>query len=186
MDEFSLYVLDIVMNSVRAGASKIDVKLFEDGEYLTFTVTDNGCGMTKEQVEKLTDPFFTTRKTRAVGLGVPFLKMLSEQTGGSLAIQSISDEDSKTDHGTTLKAVFGRNHIDFLPMGNLPETLISLIQGSPEIDFTFYHRLSGGGEVRLSCAELKQVLGDQVSLADFEILSWIRGYLDEAYEEANL
>ena len=73
MDEFSLYVLDITMNSVRAGADEILVSLVEEGDWLTFTVTDNGCGMSKEQVEKLSNPFFTTRKTRKVGLGVPFL-----------------------------------------------------------------------------------------------------------------
>ena len=81
MDDFSLYVLDITMNSVRAGATEIEISLTEDENgMLTFTVTDNGCGMSREQVEKLSDPFFTTRKTRSVGLGVPFLKMLAVQT----------------------------------------------------------------------------------------------------------
>lgn len=82
MDELSLYVLDITMNSIRAGATEVSVTLREDGDWLWFTVSDNGCGMTEEQLKKLTDPFFTTRKTRKVGLGVPFLKMLAEMTGG--------------------------------------------------------------------------------------------------------
>ena len=82
MDELSLYVLDITMNSVRAGATEITIMLEEDGKWLTFTVTDNGCGMTEEQLERLSNPFFTTRKTRKVGLGIPFLKMLAEMTGG--------------------------------------------------------------------------------------------------------
>ena len=80
MDELSLYVLDITMNSIRAGATEVSVTLREDGDWLWFTVSDNGCGMTEEQLKKLTDPFFTTRKTRKVGLGVPFLKMLAEMT----------------------------------------------------------------------------------------------------------
>ena len=88
MEEFSLYVLDITMNSVRAGADKIGVTLEESGDMLIFTVTDNGCGMSEETVRKISDPFFTTRKTRGVGLGIPFLKMLSEQTGGALSIES--------------------------------------------------------------------------------------------------
>ena len=79
MDELSLYVLDITMNSVRAGADEITVELCEEGEWLTFSVTDNGCGMTGEQLRRLSDPFFTTRKTRKVGLGIPFLKMLAEK-----------------------------------------------------------------------------------------------------------
>ena len=64
MDELSLYILDITMNSVRAGATEISITLTQDNEYLTFSVTDNGCGMTKEQLERLSNPFFTTRTTR--------------------------------------------------------------------------------------------------------------------------
>ena len=104
MDEFSLYVLDIVMNSVRAGADKIDVTLDDRDGILTFTVADNGCGMTEEQLTRLTDPFFTTRKTRGVGLGVPFLKMLAEQTGGTVTVTSKTAEEFPEDHGTVLIA----------------------------------------------------------------------------------
>ena len=78
MTDLSLYILDITMNSVRAGAKNISVILEEVENVLTVSITDNGCGMTSEQVEKLSNPFFTTRKTRKVGLGVPFLRMLSE------------------------------------------------------------------------------------------------------------
>lgn len=188
MDEFSLYILDITMNSVRAGASQIDVSLREVGEWLWFTVTDNGCGMTRAQVEKLKNPFFTTRKTRKVGLGVPFLTMLAEMTGGSVEITSIPETNEDTgapdpNHGTTLSAKFGRHHIDFLPMGNLPDTIVTLIQGSPETDFTFTHERENENTVRLSCKELKSILGDGISLAEPEILQWIRGYLQEQYED---
>ena len=183
MEEFSLYVLDIVMNSVRAGADKIDVTLIEDGGKLIFSVGDNGCGMTKDQLDRLTDPFFTTRKTRGVGLGVPFLKMLAEGTGGSLSVESTPASESPDGHGTTLTATFGADHIDFIPMGDVAETFVTLIQGNPDVDFTFVHKKEGG-EVRLSCAELRAVLGDGISLSDFEVLEWIRGYLAEAYEEA--
>lgn len=188
MDEFSLYILDITMNSVRAGASQIDIALREVGEWLWFTVTDNGCGMTRAQVEKLKNPFFTTRKTRKVGLGVPFLAMLAEMTGGSVEITSVpetNEDTGETDphHGTTLSAKFGRHHIDFLPMGNLPDTIVTLIQGAPETDFTFTHERENGSTVRLSCKELKSILGDGISLAEPEILQWIRGYLQEQYED---
>ena len=188
MDEFSLYILDITMNSVRAGASQIEIALREVGEWLWFTVTDNGCGMTRAQVEKLKNPFFTTRKTRKVGLGVPFLTMLAEMTGGSVEITSIPETNEDTgapdpNHGTTLSAKFGRHHIDFLPMGNLPDTIVTLIQGSPETDFTFTHERENENTVRLSCKELKSILGDEISLAEPEILQWIRGYLQEQYED---
>lgn len=184
MDEFSLYVLDITMNSVRAGATEIGVSLEEKCGLLTFTVTDNGCGMKREQVERLTDPFFTTRKTRAVGLGVPFLKMLSEQTGGEVTIESRHESEYPENHGTVLKATFTKDHLDFIPLGDMVGTLVTLIQGNPETNFTYEHKTEKG-EVRLSCAELKQILGDDVSLASFEILEWIRGYLEEAYETIN-
>lgn len=188
MDEFSLYILDITMNSVRAGASQIDIALREDGEWLWFTVTDNGCGMTRAQVEKLKNPFFTTRKTRKVGLGVPFLAMLAEMTGGGVEITSIPATNEDTGepdprHGTTLSARFGRHHIDFLPMGSLSDTLVTLIQGAPEIDFTFLHTREDGADVRLSCRELRSLLGDEISLAEPEILQWIRGYLQEQYAD---
>ena len=182
MEEFSLYVLDIVMNSVRAGAKNVNVTLDDKDGVLTFIVEDDGCGMTKEQLDRLTDPFFTTRKTRGVGLGVPFLKMLAEQTGGGVTVTSKSENEFTDDHGTTLVATFHSDHIDFIPMGDISDTFLTLIQGNPEVDFTFVHRMNGG-EVRLSCPELRSVLGDDVPLSSFEILDWIRGYLADAYSE---
>ena len=180
MDELSLYVLDITMNSVRAGASEISITLREDGEWLDFAVQDNGCGMTEEQVQKLGNPFFTTRKTRKVGLGIPFLTMLAEMTGGYVKIHSVHESVSE-DHGTRTEARFGKNHIDFIPLGDMVGTVSTLIQGSPDIDFTYIH-IMPSGTVRLSCRELRDMLGDEISLASFEILEWIKGYLEESYE----
>ena len=181
MDELSLYVLDITMNSVRAGASEITVSLIEEGVWLTFSVTDNGCGMTEEQVQKLTNPFFTTRKTRKVGLGIPFLTMLAEMTGGHVKVESVHESVSE-DHGTTTTAVFDKTHIDFVPLGDMIETVKTLIQGSPDVNFTFSHVIDGR-EVRLSCAELKAMLGDEIPLNEPDILEWIGGYLAEQYVE---
>ena len=183
MIEFSLYVLDITMNSVRAGATEITVELIEEGDWLTFSVSDNGCGMTKEQLNKLSDPFFTTRKTRRVGLGIPFLKMLAEMTGGSVEITS-AHESVSADHGTTTKARFGKNHIDFIPLGNMVETVKTLIQGSPDINFVYRHKTESG-EVTLSCAEMREVLGD-IPLNEPEILEWIGENLREQYEAINV
>ena len=90
MKDLSLYILDIAMNSVRAGAKHIEIRLKEQNAILTLTIQDDGCGMTQEQVERLFDPFYTTRKTRSVGLGVPFLRMLAQQTGGDVSISSKS------------------------------------------------------------------------------------------------
>ena len=179
MDDLSLYVLDITMNSVRAGATEISIELIEHEEWLDFSVSDNGCGMTEEQLAKLENPFFTTRKTRKVGLGIPFLKMLAEMTGGYVKISSVHESVS-ADHGTKTMARFGRNHIDFIPLGDIVETIKTLIQGSPNIDFVFSHRTERG-DVELSCAELKAVLGD-IPLNEPEILLWIDENLREQYE----
>ena len=182
MEDFSLYVLDITMNSVRAGASKILIEIKEQGEWLDFTVTDNGCGMSAEQVQKLRDPFFTTRTTRKVGLGIPFLTMLAEMTGGFVEIES--KQSSAADHGTTIHGRFGRNHLDFVPLGDLVSSVITLIQGSPDVDFVYTHETEKGS-VSLVCADLRAVLGEDISLAEPEILMWIDGNLREQYQLLN-
>ena len=83
-------VLDIVQNSLKANATLITVSVIRDtgSQRLVISIADNGCGMTKEQAEHVTDPFFTTRTTRKVGLGVPFFKMSAEMTGGTFQIKS--------------------------------------------------------------------------------------------------
>lgn len=179
MDDLSLYVLDITMNSVRAGATEISVELLENGEWLDFTVRDNGCGMTEEQLRRLDDPFFTTRKTRKVGLGIPFLKMLAEMTGGYVKITSVHESKGEN-HGTETMARFGKDHIDFIPLGDMVETVKTLIHGSPDIDFVYRHR-THKGEVYLSCKEMRSVLGD-IPLNEPEILLWIGENLREQYE----
>ncbi|MBR2459972.1 MAG: ATP-binding protein [Clostridia bacterium] len=182
MEELSLYVLDITMNSVRAGATEISVELREHGRWLDFTVSDNGCGMTEEQLSRLENPFFTTRKTRKVGLGIPFLKMLAEMTEGYVKISSVHESVS-ADHGTVTMARFGKDHIDFIPLGDMVETVKTLIQGSPDINFVFRH-ITERGEVMLSCAEIRAVLGD-IPLNQPEILLWIGENLKEQYEAIN-
>jgi signal transduction histidine kinase len=181
MKDLSLYVLDITMNSVKAGASHIYVSLVEDNGWLTFTVSDDGCGMSAEVLARVSDPFFTSRTTRKVGLGVPFLRLLAEQTGGSVEITSKSETEFPDDHGTTTKATFDTTSIDFIPLGDIVSTVITLIQGSPDRDFRFTHE-TPRFTVSLDTAELREALGD-VSLAEPEVLEWIREYLEEQYAQ---
>lgn len=181
MQELSLYILDIVMNSVRAGASNIDILLDENEEQFIFSVKDDGCGMTKEQLSKLKDPFFTTRKTRKVGLGIPFIRMLAEQTGGTLKIDSRCEIECG-EHGTELVCIFNKNHIDFIPLGDIISTLITLIQGSPDIDFKFIHNLDGKS-IELDISEIRKIIGPDIPLSSPEILRWIREYLSEQYNK---
>ena len=177
MKELSLNILDIAQNSVKAGASLIKIELSETDETLEIAVTDNGCGMTAEQVASVMDPFFTTRTTRNVGLGVPLLKMEAEQTGGGISIESSVEED----HGTVVKALFYKNHIDFIPLGDIVSTVTALIQGAPGIDWVFTHK-KGDNDVELDTREIRAVLGEDVRLEEYEVIKWIEEYLKEGYD----
>lgn len=177
MKELSLNILDIAMNSVKAGAQNVSILLEETADKLTITFTDDGCGMSEEQVRGVTDPFFTTRTTRNVGMGIPLLKLAAEQTGGSFEINS---SDKPENHGTVTKAEFYKNHIDFTPLGDVISSITTLIQGAPGINWVYIHRMPGGN-VELDTKELKEILGD-VPLDNYEVIKWIEDFLRESYE----
>ena len=181
MKELSLNVLDIAKNSVKAGASLIGISLIEKDNLLTLTITDNGCGMTPEVLQGVVNPFYTTRTTRKVGLGIPLLSLAAEQTGGTVSITSRHESTHPANHGTEVVATFYTNHIDFTPIGDLISTIETLIMGSPEIDFVFTHQ-ANGLDVGLDTREMRQILGEDVSLASFEIIQWIREYLQQQYD----
>lgn len=171
-------ILDIAKNSVVAGASLIGISLVTDDDgWLTLRICDNGCGMNEETVKRVTDPFYTTRTTRKVGLGLPLLKLAAEQTGGTLKIQS-SVEEGKS--GTVLEATFDTKSIDCMPIGDIVSTICILIAGSPEIDFDFSD-VSSARSISLKTRELREVLGNEISLAEPEIQLWIQEYLKEQY-----
>ena len=171
--------MDVAQNSVRAEASLVFITVEESdkNDFLSITIKDNGCGMTEEQVQQVIDPFFTTRTTRKVGMGIPFLKLAAEQTGGSFGIQSETGER----HGTVTTATFYTDHIDFTPLGDIVSSITTLIQGSPDIRWVFVHEMPGG-TVELDTDELKAVLGD-VPLDNYEVVKWIEDYLRENYAE---
>ena len=180
MKELSLNILDIAKNSVVANASLIGITLVTDEQgWLTLTIKDNGCGMSAETVRNVTDPFYTTRTTRKVGMGLPLLKLAAEQTGGELRLSSSQDEEA---HGTELVVTFDTNSIDFMPVGDIISTVCILIAGSPEIDFEFKDK-TPYREVSLRTAELRAVLGEGISLAEHEVQTWIAEYLKEQYEQ---
>ncbi len=179
MKELSLNILDITENSVKAGATLIEILLDEDERTLTITVKDNGCGMTEETVKAATDPFYTTRTTRKVGMGIPLFKMEAEQTGGSFSLVSKCKEEHPVDHGTVISATFRKDHIDCIPLGDVVSSLLTLIQGHPDTDFRFCHD-KNGQTVSLDTGELRQTLSD-VPLNCYEVIQWIKEYLSEQY-----
>ncbi|MBR7184742.1 MAG: sensor histidine kinase [Clostridia bacterium] len=184
MKELSLNILDITQNSITAGASEIAITLDEDAAgWLTLVIADNGCGMTEEVLRRVRDPFYTTRTTRKVGMGISLLQLAAEQTGGALTIDSVHESVDPLAHGTTLRATFDTKSIDFPPLGDIVDTLCVTIQGHPEIDYVYTHTTSAR-TVRLNTAELREVLCD-VSLGEFAVIEWIREYLTEQYEAKN-
>ena len=180
MKELSLNILDIAENSVKAGATLTEITLDESEEILTVTINDDGCGMSPEILESVTNPFYTTRTTRSVGLGIPLFKLAAEQTGGKIEISSKVKSDEWDLHGTTVSALFYKNHIDFTPLGDVISTVTTLIFGHPDTDFLYIHK-KGKNEIRLDTRELRSVLVD-VPLNNYEVIEWIRGFLSEQYE----
>ena len=179
MKEISLNILDISENSVKAKATLVSILIEEDAQQLRLTISDNGTGMTDEVLRSVTDPFYTTRTTRKVGMGIPLLKFAAEQTGGALTVASRHCESYPDTHGTDVCAVFYKNHIDFTPLGDAASSVVTLIQGHPDIDFIYRHT-APGLDVSLDTRELREVL-EGVPLDNFEVLVWIKENLAEQY-----
>lgn len=179
MKELSLHILDIVKNSVKAGASVIEIIIDEDIEknLLTIKITDNGCGMSKEFLKRVKDPFSTTRTTRKVGMGISLFEAAAVQCGGKV------DITSELGKGTEFTAVFEYNHIDRAPLGDMAGTMQTLISGSPGIDFLYRHTKCAK-TFTFDTKEIKQVLGD-VPIDTPEVLSWINDFIKEGLGELN-
>ncbi len=173
MRELSLNVMDIAQNSVKAGASLISIIINESDkdDFLDIKISDNGRGMTEEQVKQAIDPFFTTRTTRKVGLGIPLFKLAAEQTGGNLTIESTVGV------GTATCAHFIKSSVDMTPLGDINSTVKILIQCNPDIDFLFTHS-TDIGEFSLDTRQLRDVLSG-VPLDTPDVLVWISEFLNE-------
>ena len=173
MRELSLNVLDIVQNSITAKATLIKIELIEDinNDSLKINIFDNGKGMTDEQIKSVTDPFYTTRTTRKIGLGIPLFKMAAEMSGGSFKIESIVGV------GTKIFTSYIHSSIDRMPVGNINETVSMLIQMNPDIDFVYTHTFNEKS-YSLDTRELREQLED-VPLDTPDVIEWINDYLKE-------
>ena len=176
MRELSLNVLDSAQNSIAAGATLTEITVEEDtaADRIVLTVRDNGRGMTPEQVRKVSDPFYTTRTTRKVGMGIPLFRMAAEMAGGGLSIESVPGK------GTAVTATFVRSHIDRMPLGDITGTVVALIRMNPDRDFR-YVRKWNGREFAVDTRELREILGD-VPLDTPEVADWIDAYIKEQTE----
>jgi hypothetical protein len=166
--ELSLHLLDIAENSVAANASEIRVSVTENTflDLLQMSVQDNGKGMDAQTAAQVVDPFYTTRTTRKVGLGIPLLKEAAEACNGFLTLQS------EPGVGTRLDVQFQRSHIDRMPLGNLADTFIQLLVMNPSIHWVFLYKVDDR-EFNLDYAEIKEAL-DGVSLTEPPVLNTIR------------
>ena len=177
MKTISEHVLDIVQNSVRAKATLIEIIVDEDkiNNLYSLKINDNGNGMSREVLEQAANPFFTSRKTRKVGLGLSLLKQNAEASNGSF---NISSEPGK---GTEVHAVFQLEHLDRPPLGDIWESWFLTLLSNPGIRLIYRHR-SDKGLFDLDSKEIQAMLGD-VPLQQKEVrqavLEMIKNNLDE-------
>ena len=138
MEDLALHILDIAQNSLEAGASTIEIEIVEDvpEDSMVLSVRDNGRGMDKDALARATDPFYTTRTTRSVGMGLPLLAAAARAAGGALTI------DSEPGHGTHIRASFQHRHLDRAPLGDIETTLMVLLAGQPDTNILFRHRIN--------------------------------------------
>jgi anti-sigma regulatory factor (Ser/Thr protein kinase) len=176
MTEISLHILDLVQNSVNAGANAVQISIDENTikNLLEIKISDNGKGIKTEELSKVDDPFYTTGNKKT-GLGIPLIKQQAEATGGQFEINSVEGK------GTTITAIFTRNHIDRQPMGDIASTITSLIRAYPHIELIYKHAFNNKiftfntGEIK---AELKEI-----PINKKEIIDFIKDMIDENIQE---
>lgn len=176
MVDLAMHMMDVVQNSIRAEAKNIEIEFLENNDdfTLSFSVKDDGSGMSELTVKKLSDPFFTSRTTRKVGLGIPFLKMTSEQTGGSVEIKS------GLGSGTEIIANYRTNHPDCIPLGDLGGYLTLLFSANPEINFSFIYQLDNENFEISTQMLLEEGIDD---LSNAEMMQAIKSFINENLKE---
>lgn len=173
MREIALHVLDLIQNSIEAGADSIQVEICEKPaeDLLTVRIADNGMGMDEQTLKTVTDPFQTSRKTRKVGLGLALLEMTVQRSDGKLTIYS------RPGMGTEVTAAYRYSHWDRPPLGNMPATLKVVIAGNPLIKLSYRHCV-GAAEFIANTEDFRKLLED-VPLNTPEVLLWIEQYISE-------
>ncbi len=177
MEDISLHILDIAENSIRAGATLIKITITEDTDedLLSVEIEDNGRGISNDLIREVLNPFYTTRRTRKIGLGLSLLAQSARETGGDLLIRS------EENMGTVVTAHFIPSHIDMKPLGKIADTILVLIAGNRKIDFVFIHERNGCNyslDTRLIKAGL-----DEVPIDSPSVLSALKKYLCQSLSE---
>lgn len=180
MKELSLHILDIVENSTNANAGKVEISIIENLENNLYSVDieDNGKGMSEKEMEKALDPFYSTRSTRKIGLGLSLFKQAAEQCNGQFSIHSL------VGIGTKVSAKFQLNHFDRQPLGDIAGVLIQLICSFPEVRFVYQHTTKKGA-FRVDSEEINETLGN-VSVSDKNIRNFLTEMILENLNEIEI
>jgi len=171
-----MHILDIVENSVAAGAKKISILVEEDGKknLLVIEIRDDGRGMDDRMRQKAVDPFVTTKSEKRVGMGLSLLSEAARRCGGEMTI------DSKQGKGTAIRATFGLNHVDCQPMGDMVETMVAFVVGNPDVEFNFRF-VRGGRDFSWSTGRIMEHFGN-VPRYRPKIVDFIRTEMKEKFE----
>ena len=174
MIDLSLHILDVASNAFKANATLLKVTIEEQLDNIQVWIEDNGCGMSEETVKNVSSPFYTSRKTRKVGLGIPLFVQTCEQTGGFLKIQS------ELNVGTVFHAKMYTNHIDSIPLGDIAESLFVLVINPYNVDVVFNIKFKNSEkeEFTFDTRQIKEVL-DGVEITEPSIMSWIKEFITE-------
>ncbi len=173
MRELALHVLDILQNAVEAGATQISLDIGEDdaGGLLTITIADNGRGMDAAALDRAANPFYTSRTTRHVGLGLPLWSAAAERAGGKMTIQS------RPGAGTTVAASFQLRHPDRQPLGDIAATLLAFMLAQRPVELRYVHH-SARGTFAFNTAEIGATLAD-TPISHPAVRQWLSDYLAE-------
>jgi len=173
MYELSLHIIDIVQNSIAAHAKNIEVMLIEDNskDQVLLETKDNGVGMDKEIIKMVEDPFFTTKRGKSVGLGIPLLKETAEITDGNFELKS------KKGEGTLIKATFKKSHIDLPPIGNLEDTILTLVFAAEDINLKFTYE-KNGKIFEIETGKIKNMLGN-IPFSNPAVIKFLKEYIRE-------
>jgi signal transduction histidine kinase len=176
LEDLSLHILDIAENSIAAGAKNIEIKILEDtkNDKLTIEIKDDGKGMTQEEINKATDPFFTSRTTRRVGLGLSLFKQAAESANGKMEIAS------EIGKGTCVTASFQLSHFDRQPLGNMAETIIMLMTANADIEIIYEYRKDDKSFI-FDTKEVKKSI-KEVQFKSATVLSFVKKYIEENIE----
>ncbi len=177
MKNIALHILDLVQNSARAKARKIMVSINEDtmNDRYLLSIEDDGEGMEEDQVLQATNPFYTSRTTRKVGLGLPLIQLNAERTGGSFNLVSTPRK------GTRLEASFVLSHPDRLPLGEIDDVLVLLAVGLPHQRLIYEHK-TAFGLYHFDTEAIREIIGN-IQDSNTEIRKFMKEMIIENLKE---